>query len=238
MRKLVYILIFLTGIANAQIVNIPDANFKARLIYVGVDTNFDSQIQNSEAEAITSLIIGDLTLNDDSDDIINLSGIEYFLNLTVLNCNSHKINNLSLLNSLSQLFSLDCANQGSVLTNLDVSSLINLTHLNCEQNSLANLNLNGLNQLVDFRCDYNQLTSLNLSGLTALQNASCTFNALTTLDLTVLSNLNNINFSNNNISTLILSGNSSLAYVYANHNNFTSINLSSLTNLQYLDRRQ
>ena len=32
MKKLLYILVLITGVANAQIVTIPDANFRAKLL--------------------------------------------------------------------------------------------------------------------------------------------------------------------------------------------------------------
>ena len=42
MKKLLLLLLLFTGIANAQIVNIPDANFKARLIALGIFVSFHS----------------------------------------------------------------------------------------------------------------------------------------------------------------------------------------------------
>ena len=54
-KNLFFFLLFLTGITNAQIVNIPDANFKAALIAYGVDANNDGQIQVSEAQAMNTL---------------------------------------------------------------------------------------------------------------------------------------------------------------------------------------
>jgi hypothetical protein len=56
MKKLVLLLVLFTGIAHAQIVSIPDAAFKAKLISLGIDTNNDGQIQVSEAQAISAVL--------------------------------------------------------------------------------------------------------------------------------------------------------------------------------------
>lgn len=47
--------IFFFATANAQIVNIPDANFKAKLIALGKDTNADGQIQVTSLSGYRSL---------------------------------------------------------------------------------------------------------------------------------------------------------------------------------------
>ena len=77
------------------IVYIPDANFKAKLIALGVDTNTDGEIQFSEALVPTVLDVS-------NSNIADLTGIEAFTNLTTLNCST---NNLTTLN-LSSNFNL------------------------------------------------------------------------------------------------------------------------------------
>ena len=88
MKKILLLLLLFTEIVNGQIVNIPDANFKAKLIALGVDSNTDGLIQNTEALAITNLNV----LNS---NIADLTGIEAFTNLSSLHCGS---NNLTTLN--------------------------------------------------------------------------------------------------------------------------------------------
>jgi len=53
MHKSIYTIIILLLSFNAftQIVNIPDPGFKEFLIFEGIDTNSDGEIQNTEAEA-------------------------------------------------------------------------------------------------------------------------------------------------------------------------------------------
>ena len=137
MKKL-YILFFLTigFLGNAQIVNIPDATFKTKLLaaspsntiaknllgaYFKIDSNNDGQIQVSEASQVLSI---DLTTY--SGAASSLEGITNFTNLETLNCN------------------------GQVLTTLDLQGLTSLKYLDCAYNDLTSLNVQGLINLETF----------------------------------------------------------------------------------------
>ncbi|MCH7534683.1 MAG: hypothetical protein IH948_02875 [Bacteroidetes bacterium] len=59
------VLSFSNALVNAQIVNIPDANFKSYLVgNSSINTNLDSEIQVSEATAFTGTV--SLQLNVDN----------------------------------------------------------------------------------------------------------------------------------------------------------------------------
>jgi hypothetical protein len=100
--------------ANAQIVNIPDANFKAAL--ASKDTNMDGQIQVSEALAVTSLDFQLVNKN-----IINLTGIQAFTNLTILDVSANHLVtvNISMLTQL-QAFYID--GNGNSLLSLNINN--------------------------------------------------------------------------------------------------------------------
>ena len=113
---------FFFFIANSQIINIPDANFKAILLkaspgyniastqtpygYGNVDThntidiNGDGEIQFSEANLIKYLNVYD-------SGITNLEGIKSFTNLQYLGCTNNQISNLNVsgLTNLENLLS-------------------------------------------------------------------------------------------------------------------------------------
>lgn len=129
---------------NAQIIDIPDANFKNALVNsncvdtngdgwgnIDADSNDDGEIDLSEAMTITNLCIP-------SNNIVSLSGIENFTNLTNLNCVGNQINDLSFV------------------------GLSNLTHLYCQDNNLTSLDISGLTNLVELRCFLNEITTLTL----------------------------------------------------------------------------
>ncbi len=117
MKKLYFLLLFFTSIIHAQIVNIPDANFKDFLLHHSVyevDTNHDEQIQLSEAQAITHMFFHVYNLYD-IENVSDMTGIEAFTNLRVLDCNNNQLTHstwcphseLIVANNLSSLMLLD-----------------------------------------------------------------------------------------------------------------------------------
>jgi Secretion system C-terminal sorting domain len=217
MKNLICIIfLFLGSITLAQIVNIPDANFKDALVneivadfdgdgvFEGdVDTNNDGEIQESEAEAVLGLSIW-------ANVIESLEGIEYFINLTFLRCVSN------------------------LLTELDVSALVNLEVLKCYNNNIETINVNGLTQLNFLWIASNQLESIDISSLQNLDKINCGNNQLNALDVSGLFNLESILAWNNSISSIDLSDNALLRSVELSDNLLTSINVNFLQNLEGL----
>ena len=75
----------------AQVVNIPDANFKEVLVDdSSINTNKDAEIQVSEAVVYTGKI------SVFNREIVDLTGIEAFVNITKLDCNSNFIKTLDV----------------------------------------------------------------------------------------------------------------------------------------------
>lgn len=91
MRKIYsFLALFLfVFIAKAQIITIPDPNFKAKLIANGVDSNSDGEIQESEALSVTGLYL-------DSANISSLEGIQNFSNATTLWCSYNNLTEINL----------------------------------------------------------------------------------------------------------------------------------------------
>lgn len=105
---LVFAVIGFTG--NSQIISIPDANFKARLIATGVDTNNDGEIQQSEALSVTGLYL-------DSSNISSLEGMQNFSNITALWCSYNPLTEINLCGTaVAVLFCND--NQNLTTVNL------------------------------------------------------------------------------------------------------------------------
>jgi len=247
MKKL-YILFFLTigFFGNAQIVNIPNANFKAKLLsatpsiqiasiqtpdsfgnvtsYNKIDINNDGEIQVSEAQAIKWLKIN-------YSAISNLVGIEEFINLITLNCSNNQITSLNL-SSLINLQYFDC--KDNQLSTLDIIPLVNLRSLNCSNNQLTNLNVSSLLNLKSLNCYNNQLPSLDISSLTNLEVLSCGINQLTNLDASNLINLQQLRCDSNQLTSLNVSGLSNLQYLDCGSNRLISIDVSNLINLETL----
>ena len=75
---------------KSQVVNIPDANFKAYLVGDNsINTNADTEIQVSEATSFTG------SINCSNRNISDLTGIEAFTNITSINAAYNKLTSLN-----------------------------------------------------------------------------------------------------------------------------------------------
>jgi len=254
MKKLYFLFFLIIGfLGNAQIINFPDANFKAKLLaasslnytastedinntggvttYTSIDTNNDGEIQVSEALAIKYLNVGPYQTSN--SNITSLIGIEVFLNLQALNCENGRLVNLDV-SDLTNLKRLKC-NGNFFLASLDVSNLTNLEYLDCSNNQLTNLDVSDLINLIYLDCSFHQLTSLDVSDLTNLTDLDCGFGNLTSLDLTNVVNLENLDFRTNLIENLNVSDLINLKYLNCSSNNLISLDVTNLINLTGLD---
>ncbi|MFK7781906.1 leucine-rich repeat domain-containing protein [Psychroserpens sp.] len=221
---------------SAQIIDIPDANFKNALVNTNccstgvtgsvnsdVDTNDDGEIDVNEALQITYI-------NVDNESISSLSGIESFINLEGLSCSSNLISNLDLSNS-TNLSYLKCNN--NFLTSLDLSGMLNLDDLNCNGNQLTNLNISDSINMRWLECGNNQLTNLDVTGFTSLWDLDCQNNLLTSLTIPNLISLQVVDCSDNQLTSLIVNDETLLGLTCDN-NQLTSLDLSAMTSLYNL----
>lgn len=240
---LLFTTLFLSFFCSSQIVNIPNAAFKAKLLAANstnfyasteapvysafynnwngptsntIDTNNDGEIQVSEALAIKCLNLKDSNLT-------NLTGIEFFTNLQSLRVNGNSLTTLNL-NQNTALINLRCEN--NLLTTLNIDQLANLKDFNCEFNQLTSFNISQSTALQRLYCNNNNLTTLNVSQLPALEILHCNFNSLTTLDVSTCISLKNLQCSSNSLTTLNVSGASALEFLTCAINNLTSLDLS------------
>jgi Leucine-rich repeat (LRR) protein len=239
MRKLYPLLAFLCFIAsNAQIINIPDANFKAKLLsaapsntiayspgigYVKIDTNNDGEIQLTESQLITSIDVS-------NSNIASLNGIDAFSNLTGLICSQNQLTSLDI-SYLGNLTYLDCSY--NTLSNMIYNSA--LVYFNCRNNQLTGINLYNLMDLQVLNCASNQINSLDLLFNTSLTHLTCWNNQLSSLNLLYLSNLVEVSCSGNQLTELVLYGMTGLQILNCDNNLLASLNLESLGSLQSLN---
>ena len=226
------VLLFTVFIGNAQIVNIPDATFKAKLLAaspsngiarnatgqnIKIDINDDEEIQVSE-------VLNVHALNVYSSSIQNLTGIEAFSNLRTLVCSSNQLTNLDISqNTFLQVLSCD-SNQ---LTNLDITQNTNLQDLSCAFNQLTNLDLTQNTTLVYLDCNNNQLENLILPISTFLTDINCNNNQLENINITQCSSLQNFNCHNNNLTSIDISQTQALFILDCSFNQLTVLDLSN-----------
>jgi len=119
-------------------------------------------ISYAEAEAVTSLEVNSRQISD-------MTGLEAFINLDTLNCGENQ------------------------LTTLDVSNNTALKDLACYDNQLISLDVSENTALIQLRVSSNQFTGLDITNNTTLTALICDGNPLTSLDIsksTVLEYLN------------------------------------------------
>ncbi len=195
----------------SQIVTIPDPVFKQRIIDHNpvIDTNGDGELQVTEAQNFT----GHLNVNGNlsgNDNIIDITGIEAFINITTLSAGNNSISNIDITEN-SQIHTLRLRN------NL-------LTSINLSQNSqLRNL------VLLD-----NIIESIDLTNNALLEDLFMPNNNLTDLDVSQNPLLDSIQIGEMNIGVLDVSQNPLLERLTVVNCNLTEINLSSNLNLRRL----
>lgn len=198
---------------TSQVINIPDANFKAKLLqasttnYIAlnigqsivIDTNSNGEIEASEAINVTQL-------NVDNANISSLTGIGAFTNLDILFFNNNQVSlfDPSILPGLSLL---DCNN--NLLTSLDLTNNLELQNLFCNHNLINQIVLPDFTYGITANIGFNQLTTIDLSHLSQIVSLGLNNNNLTSI---VFNNPNftfliddGINVSNNPLVTLDMS---------------------------------
>lgn len=203
---------------NSQIVNIPDANFKAKLLssspsntvakdlngnYFAIDANGDGEIETTEAEQVGELVLID-------NNILNYQGILFFSNVKKMEIENGSglpvipldISNLNFLTDVEvRLFSIfpvfsgtpSLKNVNITITN-DAPQFSN-NAINAFNNTLTSLeSLNSLEK-VSLACSgyYDFPLTLNLSNHSNLKEVNINNIGLNKLDLSHCNLLNLIN---------------------------------------------
>jgi len=228
---------------------VPDDNFEQALIDLGYDSGpLDDYVPTANIDGITSLDVS-------SKGIADLTGIENFMALEILNCGINPLSGYNLvLNQNTNLIELYCitAELGSLdisqntalttlelllneLTSLDVSQNTALEFISCGGNELTNLDLSQNVALRTLNCISNQLTNLDLSQNTALETLNCNANLLTSLDLSQNTLVENISCSSNQLTNLDVSQNTALQILGCGFNELSTLDLSQNTALQELN---
>ena len=199
------IALFSFAFSNAQIVDIPDANFKNALVNTicadvngdgqvnsDVDTNDDGEIQVSEAEAVHTLYVFER-------DISSLSGIEFFINLFFLDC---RVNNISelFLNQNTNLTYLEA--EHNQLTNIDITGNPNLGLLDCSFNLLESIDISQNHNLIYCYLIDNQLNELNISEDHSISWLALDSNNFEHFDISQITSLTSLTIKSNNLNSL------------------------------------
>lgn len=232
---------------------IPDPNFEQALIELTIDS-----VGTLDGQVLTADIISVTTLNVSSKGITDLTGIQAFTALEILNCSSNNfLPTLNVFNNtaLTEIRAFNCALTSITLPNnniltylsignnhfsgLDVSAYPALEFLSCGNNfnvSIGNLDLTLNPNLTTLYCQNAGITNLDISQCTNLDLLVCYDNSLSSLDLTANTALSEIRCYNNSINTLTFTNSNynSLLYLDCSDNPIGSLDVSVFPNLETL----
>lgn len=205
---------------------IPDTNFEQKLIDLGIDTD------GKNGKVLTSSIVSLTKLNVSNSSITNLTGIEDFISLTELVCETNGLTTINLAKNQA-LLSLDCSN--NKLTSLDVTKNVNLKTLYCSNNELTTLNVSLNKNLTELSCNSNKLSALDVTKNTTLTSLSCGTNQLKTLDVSKNVQLQSLSTSQNLLEQLNVTTNTKLESIVCNNNLLSTLDLSKNVKITTID---
>ena len=237
----------------AEVITFADPKFEACALAV---CDFDSSGTITKAEALEVV-----ALSMSNKSITDLSGLEYFTNLTSLDISSNSnLKNMDL-SALTKLETLNC-NSCTALESLDltknvalkvlkfqrISQYSNLTSLDLSKNlalemvdlnsgiGLKSLDLSNHPQLQYVDCrSIGSLASLKVTGCPKLQEIGCYLTSLTTLDISDNHELKILECSNTALNSMDTSNNPKLQKLDLHTTNISTLNISHNPLLSSLD---
>ena len=217
------------GFIRIDSTNFPDANFQS-YVAGSLDSDKDGWLSPTEISAVTRIECYRMGIS-------SLKGVEYFTELTYLNCSQ---NNLSALDVRSNTKLQTLALYDNDISSLDVSKNTELQTLSCGEiydggvhgNKLSALDVTHNTELTQLVVSGNQLSSLNLINNTKLQILFCVQNNIGSLDLSHNKELVRLLCYSNPITSLNLDQNTKLQILYCGDCGLTSLNLSGNTALR------
>ncbi|MEW4922312.1 T9SS type B sorting domain-containing protein [Algibacter sp. 2305UL17-15] len=225
-RPLIFFFIFsIHNICVSQNTFVPDDNFEQELIRLGYDVGpLDDFVPTVNINAVTSLVVSKLNIND-------LTGIEDFTALEVLDCSENKLTHLDVSKNLN-LEQLFCA--FNTISSLDVSNNTSLKILWCNFNKLTNLDLSKNAGLLSLICSNNSISTIDVSKNLVLNTFICVDNGITNLNVSVNSQLKIFHCGNNKLTTIDVSQNPLLEIFNCEYNALENLDVSQNKNLSQL----
>ena len=201
----------------------PDKHFRNYVTKV-IDDG-DGKLTQDEIDAVSGIEVNNRNIED-------ITGIELFKNLTLLNISGNNIKNIDV-SIYKDLTFLSCSN--NLLSDLDVTGNTKLETLECDGNDLTSLDVTNNTKLGSLSFTGNKISSLDLSSCTDLIYLHCHDNELESLDVSKNTKLETLGCSGNKISELNVDNNTALTDLSADHNLLSEIKLSNNGALAYLD---
>jgi len=225
-------------VVSGSAIAIDETNFPDEVFREYVSRYFD--IEGDSADGYLSEVeLGevqeiDVSGTSSSDyGITSLKGIEFFTNLTVLQCR-YNANLLELdVSANTALERLTCSYTG--ISELDVSENTALTDLDCVATGIIELDVSENTKLYYLSCARTEISELNISANTALAILSCYNTKINKLDVSKNTELITLSCYNTEISKLDVSANTALKQLRCHYTSITELDVSKNTALEILN---
>ena len=234
------------------ILEINENNFPDELFREYISNTFDQEkkgyLTNQEVENVQEININKI----DYSCVGDLTGIEYFYNLEVLDCSERWITSLDVSKNLNliyldcyrtQITSLDVSNNPKLdwldcsdtgIKTLDVSKNLKLTFVYCHNTPITSLDVSNNSELYELWCYNTGITSLDVRKNPKLERLSCFGTGITSLDVSNNPALVSLNCQNTEITSLDLSNNAKLYELWCDNTGITSLNIRNNPSLQVI----
>lgn len=215
---------------------VPDNNLEAYLethdasgntVVLGDPTSMGNGIANDDY-VFTNRIKIVTQLNVFNQSITDMTGIEDFIALQVLQTSTNNIASIDVSNLLSLY---DLSVQSNPITTIDVSQNSNLLILDIGSTSIGNLDVMQNLRLESLNIDYTPISIIDITKNLNLKTFSAENVPLNQVDLSQNSKLEYLELRNNSLSTLDFSSNLLLQYLILEAVPVTSLDLSSYDKL-------
>ena len=211
-------------------IDIEDSNFETYLenvLGVGDGILGNKKVCQEKIEVLTTLNISGLGISD-------LTGLEFFSALEILNVSDNDLNSLELQNlSLREIYATNCNLAGKTIrfqnNPPNGSFLTNVTTLELQYNNLGNsgssIGFGGLPNLIYLDVQNNSFGTIRMGETLLLETviANNCPNLSTLENLNTLQNLASLGASGSNFTSIDLSQNDALSFINLSSNNLTSI---------------
>jgi gliding motility-associated-like protein len=197
---------------------VPDDNFEQALINLGYDVGpLDDFVPTANISGIANLDVS-------ANNITDLTGVQDFTALSILDCSDNFLTNINLNQNinLTQLFV-----QTNQISSVDVSLNSGLQILWCFQNQLSAIDITNNPSLISLVCNDNNLTSIDTSNNTNLNVFVCDQNQITNLDVSNNVTLNRFECGNNLLSDIDVRNNTSLSFFSCEANQLTTLDVTN-----------
>ncbi len=172
---------------------VPDDNFEQALIDLGFDAApLDDYVLTANIEGLTNLDVSGEAISD-------LTGIEDFLALQILNVSDNTLTNVDLTSN-SNLITLDCSN--NQLIALDITNNTVLTNLNCASNAISNIDFSASSAITNLDISDNDFTQFTPSAILGLEVFNCTDNPILNLDFQLNPSISSLSVQSNLLESL------------------------------------